>query len=284
MHFVGNLGSYHVLFAVITLRVPDRAVLFFDPFQNVRQLWSPTAVREDGVGQCELGQSNFTAPEKCRRIRSQRRFDSGFAAEIDHALDSRIHPEPNGGAIFRFRECLARGDRPFVAILRGFRSPFAENSSRPADHDCAIIERGILHHGAGEHSFLECGGENKWRHRGSRRPARLQCAIVLVVLEIAAAHQRKHAASRVVQHDHCPLQIIGCRRWTCSGPRLAKIRGVFSVSLMLGNLDVFLPDRDGIAVIPRPLFANRNRWWCECGNPSFIARSHPTASITFCRM
>src|SRR5438067_8795291 len=132
MHFIGNLGSYHVLFAVITFRVPDRAVLFFDPFQNVRQLWSPTAVREDGIGQCELGQSNFTAPEKGRRIWSQRRFYSGLAAEIDHALDSRIHPEPNGGAVFRFRKCLARGDQSFVAILRGSRSPFAETSGCPA--------------------------------------------------------------------------------------------------------------------------------------------------------
>jgi membrane peptidoglycan carboxypeptidase len=49
MHFVGDLGFDHALFAVITLRVPDRTVFFFDPFQNMRQLWSPAAVRKNGA-------------------------------------------------------------------------------------------------------------------------------------------------------------------------------------------------------------------------------------------
>ena len=52
MHLVGDLGLDYVLFAEIALRMPNRSVLFFYPFQNVRQLGSPTAVWENRVGQC----------------------------------------------------------------------------------------------------------------------------------------------------------------------------------------------------------------------------------------
>src|SRR5207237_3872875 len=111
---------------------------------------------------------------------------AGVTTKLDHIVDSGVHPEAHGRTIFRIRECLACGDWPLVAVLRTLRSPFTENSSRPADHDRAIIERGILHHRARENSILKGGCENKRCHHRTSWMPRLKREVVLVQLTIAS--------------------------------------------------------------------------------------------------
>src|SRR5437899_2172544 len=88
----------------------------------MRQFRAPTAVWENGVGQGQFGQSNFAAPKKRCRIRPERRFHSGITTKLDHVIDSGVHPEAHRRSIFRFRECLARGNWTFVAVFCALRS------------------------------------------------------------------------------------------------------------------------------------------------------------------
>jgi len=125
MDFKCDLGREHFLLFVPALRVPDRAIFLFDFFQNVSVVWPPAAVREDGVGQRQFSEGNFTASKKCCRKWAQRRFDSGRATELHHIVHARIHSEANSCSVLRFHQCLPRGDRPFVTILRCLRSPLA---------------------------------------------------------------------------------------------------------------------------------------------------------------
>ena len=50
MHLVRRLGRNDVLLPGIALRVPNRAVLLFDSFENMRSARSPTTVRKNRVG------------------------------------------------------------------------------------------------------------------------------------------------------------------------------------------------------------------------------------------
>ena len=132
--------------------------------------------------------------------------------ELNDGIEPGVHADADGGAVFRFRERLARGDRAFVTVVCALRSPFAENAGRAADHDGAIIERGIFHDRAGEESFLKSRRVNKRQHRRARRAPRLERAVILVVLEIASADERENAAGLVIQRDDRALQIFGRRR------------------------------------------------------------------------
>ena len=113
---------------------------------------------------------------------------------------------------FDFDEGFARGNRTFVTVVRILRSPFAENAGRAADHDGAIIERGIFDQRSREKAFLEGGGINKGKHRRAGGAPRLQRAIVFVMLEIAPTDERKDPAGPIVERDDRALQVFRRRR------------------------------------------------------------------------
>src|ERR1700681_263958 len=72
MDFISCLRFDDVLpVAGLPLRVPDRAVLFFDALQNVGRVWSPAPVWKYRVSKRELGERDLAAAEKRRRIRTQ---------------------------------------------------------------------------------------------------------------------------------------------------------------------------------------------------------------------
>ena len=99
MHLVGCLGLDHVLSAAIPLRVPDRAVPFFDLFQNVRRHWARTAIRKNRVGESQLGQCDFAAAKQCRRIRAKVRTNSRRSTKLQNLVETRFHSDPDGGAV-----------------------------------------------------------------------------------------------------------------------------------------------------------------------------------------
>ena len=106
------------------------------------------------------------------------------------------------------------------------RTPFAEDAGRAADHDGAVVERGIFDHRAGEEAFRKRGRINEGQHGGSGRAARLESAVVFVMLEIAAPYQREDAAGPVIERDDRALQIF--RR----GRRLALFVRRFASALL----------------------------------------------------
>src|SRR5437660_964282 len=100
MHFVGCLGLDHVLpLAAFPLRVPDRAVLFFDAFQNVGRVCAPAAIWKDRVAESELGQCDFAAPKQCRRIWSQARTNSRRSTKLQKFVKTRFGSDPDAGAV-----------------------------------------------------------------------------------------------------------------------------------------------------------------------------------------
>ena len=139
--------------------------------------------------------------ERRRRGRAARRSSS-----------PAVSADANGRAILRFRERFPRRDRPFVTVVSRLRSPFAENAGRAADHDGAIIERGILHERAREKSFREGRGINERDASRCRPGVGLERAIVFVMLEIAAADEREDAAGLIIERDDRALQIFRRRR------------------------------------------------------------------------
>src|SRR5207248_10789582 len=73
MYFIFGFGFDNSLPGACSLCVPfHRPVLFFNAFQNVRRVRSPTAVWKYRVSERELGQRDLAAPEKCGRIRTKR--------------------------------------------------------------------------------------------------------------------------------------------------------------------------------------------------------------------
>src|ERR1700736_2925936 len=100
MHLVGCLGPDNVLpAAAIPLRVPDRAVLFFDAFQNVRRNWARAAIRENRVGESELCQCDFAAAKECRRIWTKARPNSRRSTKLQNLVQTRLHSDPDSGAV-----------------------------------------------------------------------------------------------------------------------------------------------------------------------------------------
>src|SRR5438046_4172360 len=99
MHLVGCFGLDNVLpAAALALRVPDRAVLFFDAFQNVRRNWTRAAIRKNCVGERELCQRDFAAPEEWRRIRPPRCATSRGATELANLITTRVRSVTADGA------------------------------------------------------------------------------------------------------------------------------------------------------------------------------------------
>ena len=212
MHFKRRLRFHRGLARLLLFRLPDdRAVLRFDAIENKRRVRVPAAVRETRVSQRQFRERDFAAAQKCRGIRTQRRFDSGRLAHLQHGVHARHHPEPHRGAVLRFCERLPRRDRTFVAVIRAFRSPFPENARRAADHDRAIIERGIFHHRSRIKPFLERRRIHERQHRRPGRALRLERAIILAVLKIAPAHEREDAPRFVIERNDRALQILRCR-------------------------------------------------------------------------
>src|SRR5947209_5581957 len=85
--------------------------------------------------------------------------------------------------------CLA-----VIAVLSAFWSPFAQDSGCTANHDRAVIERRIFHERSREHSFFKSRRINEWEHCRSGRAPGLQGTVVLIVLEIASAHEDEDVA------------------------------------------------------------------------------------------
>src|SRR5439155_27049880 len=70
MDFISCLRFDDVLPAAgLPLRVPGRAVLFFDALQNVGRVWSPAAVWKYRVGERELRERCLAASRRRRRQR-----------------------------------------------------------------------------------------------------------------------------------------------------------------------------------------------------------------------
>ena len=85
----------------LLLPIPNQcAVLFFNALQNVRRIWPPAAVWKDRVSESELGQRELTASEKCGWIRTKRGTDTRRRAKVQHFIDSRVHADADGCAIF----------------------------------------------------------------------------------------------------------------------------------------------------------------------------------------
>src|SRR2546423_5560168 len=101
MHLVGCLGlDYVLLVAALPLRVPDRAVLFFDAFQNVGRVCARAAIRKNRVGESELGQCDFAAAKQCRRIWAKARTNSRRSTKLQKFVETRFCSEPDTGAVF----------------------------------------------------------------------------------------------------------------------------------------------------------------------------------------
>src|ERR1700730_17736386 len=236
MYFVGCLRFDDILpVAAIPLRVPDRAVLFLDAFQNVRRNWAPAAIWKNRVGQRQFGERDFAAAKKCRWIWAKRGADSRGTAKLRDFIESRVHADTDSCAVLRFGKSLAGRRRTLVADVYAFPTPFAKNYGRATDHDLSIIELRCFHHGSRIHSILECGRVNKWFHRCAGGTLGLQRAIVLIVFEIAAAHQHQDGAGFVIEPNDGALQILRRRltRRRAARFRLAKIRRVLGVGLMI---------------------------------------------------
>ena len=123
-----------------------------------------------------------------------------------------VGADADGRAVLRFGERFPRRDRALIAIVGVLRAPFAENARRAADHDRAIIERGILHQRAGKESLLEGCGINERKHRRAGWPASLESTVVFVMLEVAPTHQGENATGLVVERNDRALQIIRWRK------------------------------------------------------------------------
>src|SRR3984893_266916 len=94
MDFISCLRFDDVLpVAGLPLCVPDRAVLFFDTLQNVGRVWSPAPVWKYRVSERELGERDFAAAEKCRRIRAQRRTNARRATKLQDLIDASVHSD-----------------------------------------------------------------------------------------------------------------------------------------------------------------------------------------------
>ena len=85
----------------------------------------------------------------------------------------------------------------------------------------------------GIHSLLKRRRINKRRHRRAGRPFRLQRAIVLIVLEIAAADERENSASLIIQCERRRPANIPAPAASRFGVSFAKFCGVFGVGLMI---------------------------------------------------
>ena len=210
MNLIGALRFDDRLPGPVLRRFPhDGAILFFDAIENVRRVRAPAAIRENRVGQGEFGERDLTAAEKCRGERAQRRLDPGRLAELQHRIDADRHADADRRAVLRFRQRPARRHRSFIPVFLRLGSPFAENPSRAADHDRAIIERRIFDERSGKQSVFESGCVNERLDRGAGGTARLERAVVLVVLEIATADQNEDSRRLVIERDQRALQIIG---------------------------------------------------------------------------
>src|ERR1700730_5072518 len=159
--------------------------------------WAPAAIWKNRVGQRQFGQRDFAAAKKCRWIWAKRGADSRGTTKLRDFIESRVHADTDSCAVLRFGESLPGRHRTLVAVVCAFRTPFAKNSGRATDHDRAIIERRIFHHGSRIHSIFECGRVNKWFHLCAGGTLGLQRAIVLIVFEIAAGHRHQDAAGFV---------------------------------------------------------------------------------------
>src|SRR6266480_4735859 len=101
MHFVRGFRFGDELPDTLPFRVPNQSsVLFLDALQNMRHVWSPSAVWEYRVRKSEFGQSNLAAPEKRSGIRTKRGMNSRRSAKLQHRINSRIHPNSDACAIF----------------------------------------------------------------------------------------------------------------------------------------------------------------------------------------
>src|SRR5205807_7202762 len=190
-------------------RFPDnRAVFLLDPIENVRRIRPPAAIGKNRVSEREFAERDFAAAEKRRRERAQRRLDSSRFAKLEDGIDTGGHTNADRRAVLRFYERRPRRDRSFVTVLLRFGSPFTENAGRAADHDRAVIERGIVDERSREQAVLERRRVNERLDRGAGGPPRLQRAIILVVLEIASADQDQDSGSLIIERDQGALQII----------------------------------------------------------------------------
>src|SRR6266536_2709190 len=105
MHFVRGLGLDYDFADALLLAVPyECSVFFLYPLQNVRCARSPAAVREDRVSEGEFGQRYLAAAEKCRWIWAKRGTNTCRRAKLQDRIDTRIHPDADRCAIFRFHE------------------------------------------------------------------------------------------------------------------------------------------------------------------------------------
>src|SRR4029077_18551414 len=100
----------------------------FDAFQNVRRNWARAAVRKNRVSESELCQCDFAAAKERRRIWAKVRTNSRCSTKLQTLVQTRLHSDPDGGAVLRFRKRLPRCHCAFVAIVRAFRTPFPKNS------------------------------------------------------------------------------------------------------------------------------------------------------------
>src|SRR6266542_2690804 len=101
MHFVRGFRLDDYFADALLLCVPNQcSVLFFNALQNVRCVWPPTAVWKDRICEGELGQGDLTASQKRGWIRAKRGTDARRGAKMQHRIDSRVHSDADGCAIF----------------------------------------------------------------------------------------------------------------------------------------------------------------------------------------
>src|ERR1700704_1574066 len=100
MNFVCCFWFDHVLAsAVIALRVPNSAVLFFDLLKNMGRVRTRAPVRKNRVSQRQFRECDLAAAEKRRRKRAQRGTNASRSAKFQDVIEPGIHTDANGRAI-----------------------------------------------------------------------------------------------------------------------------------------------------------------------------------------
>ena len=209
VHLIGRLWPNDSWPGMPRLRAPhNRAVFFLDALENVQDTRPPAAIGKDGVSQGQFRQRHFAAAQESGRIRTKRRTNAGVLAKFQDVIQPRIRADADGRAVLRSGQGLARSDDAFVAILLIFRSPLAQDASGPADHDRAIVHGRVVHRRSRIISVLKRRRVDERFHGRAGRPPRLRGPVVLVVLEIAPAHEHEHSARLVIQRQDRTLQIF----------------------------------------------------------------------------
>ena len=190
----------------------DVAVGTLDAVDDVGLQRARAPAGKRGVSEDGFFQREFARAEVGVGVGAQGRFDAGLPGQLAHRIESGLETDADHRAVFAADQSLARGDLALVFVVRALHAPLAENAGLAAERDQAVVQRPVLHHGAGVKAFLEGRGEKNRRESRAERALALHAAVVFAVEEIASAHHGEDSAVFVFHREHRALQIIGLLR------------------------------------------------------------------------